>query len=431
METQDHSKSILFIIDDDEYILEAFRFLFKNDFKIYLFSNGYQSLKCLDITIPDLILTDVMMPEIDGFQLCKLFKEDPRTKEIPVIFISALDSSLNIKKCFQIGAVDYISKPVQYEEIKARVNLHLSINALQQELRLKNQELKFERDSLEQRVIDKTNALREKDVKLLQMDRLVSTYTLAAGIAHEINTPLGVIKSALNGLEKGIQTLIDCTQFWNGNVLSEDMKQSYSQFMDHCQLENLVQSIPKRIDRMRRSIERITTIVSYFRSFTRFETDSIAKININQSIEEALGILLMDHHCNITIDKKFSDIPLIECLSNDINQCILQLLRNAIESIKETGTITITTNFDQQNNQISMIIKDTGVGMSPETLKQAFHPFFTTKDIGEGTGVGLSISEKAIKSHGGSIHIDSQKSIGTCVTVRIPILFNPLISKPL
>ena len=400
-------KNTIFIIDDDPFILKFFAALFEEEYNIHTFNVPQKSYDYLDNEIPDLILSDIMMPQMNGFGLGKLFKNDERSKDIPLIYLSALDTETNISKCFEMGAVDYIMKPVDYNVVKARVNLHLSLSNLQKELHEKNLLLQQERDNLEKKVEEKTFELRKKDVQLIEMDRLVSTYTLAAGIAHEINTPLGIVKSGLFALKKGFNTLLDAVQYWDKIELAENLKNNYKDFCENSNLGTHLRTFPTRLERIERGLQRISNIVLQFQSFGRFKTGSIASIDINQSIEEAISILFKNKNSNIVLNKSYSDIPLIECLPNDINQCLLQLLRNAKDSIVDKGTITIKTSYDQPHNHALISIEDTGKGMSEEILGQAFHPFFTTKDIGEGTGLGLTITEKAVKSHGGSIKMNS------------------------
>lgn len=415
------TKNIIFAVDDDPFVLKFFKALFEEEYQVHIFTNGQEAYNHLDHLLPDIILSDIMMPLMNGFQFGKLLKNDERTKDIPLIYLSALDTATNISKCFDMGAVDYIMKPIDYNVVRARVNLHLSLSNLQKELSENNLLLQQERDTLEQRVEEKTSALREKDIQLIEMDRLVSTYTLAAGIAHEINTPLGIVKSGLFALKKGFQTLINAIQYWETIELPELIQTNYKTFSDNSQLDAHLRTIPGRFNRIERGIQRISNIVLQFQSFGRFETGSIASLDINQSIEETLSILFKTNSKNISINKSFSKLPTVECLSNDINQCLLQLLRNAKDAITDKGTITISTSYDESHEHILISIEDTGKGMSKETLRQAFHPFFTTKDIGEGTGLGLTITEKAIKSHGGSIKIDSEIEKGTNVMIRLPV----------
>jgi signal transduction histidine kinase len=417
----------IFVIDDDPIMLRLINGMFiGKNYKLSLFSQPEKAYQYVDEVIPDLILCDISMPEMNGFELGTLFKNDQRTKNVPLIYISALDSEENISKCFEVGAVDYITKPINYNEINARVALHLSINHLQKELAYKNKLLQKERDTLEQRVKESTQALREKDIQLIEMDRLAGTYTLAAGIAHEINTPLGIVKSGFFSLKKGFQKLISAIQYLDNVDLPDIIEAKFKEFKDSIQLDSHLKTAPGRFDRIERGIERISSIVSQFQSFGRFKAGHLAQIDINESIEQALTLVAKSDFNNLIIKKHFSKLPLVECLSTDINQCFLQVLRNAIDAVGNSGTVTIMTSYDDRKQEVVISIVDSGIGMSEDILKQVFNPFFTTKAVGEGTGLGLTISEKTIKSHGGYIMLDSEEGKGTLVIIRLPINAKPL-----
>ena len=419
----------LFIIDDDPLMLKFFEGLIGEDFELFLFKEPKASYAHLDKIVPDMIISDIMMPQMNGFQLGKLFKEDHRTKDVPLLYISALDSGESISECYHVGAVDYISKPINFIELKARVNFHLRLNHLQKELAEKNELLQMERDNLEQRVKESTEKLREKDVQLIEMDRLACTYTLAAGIAHEINTPLGIIKSGFFSLKKGFRILIDMIQFWDSLDLSDDTRENYKQFKNDNMVDTHLKTFDSRFNRIERGIQRISSIVSQFQSFGRFEAGDIAKIDVNKSLEEALTILTNTNDPEIIINKTFSELPEIECISIEIHHCFLQILRNAFDSVEKQGSITIKTSYDETSDHVLISVEDTGKGMSQQILKQVFNPFFTTKEIGKGTGLGLTISEKAIKSHGGNIMINSVVGKGTTVSIHLPVFPKQLQSR--
>ena len=161
--------------------------------------NGEDGLKiATSENPPDLILLDILMPGMDGYGVLERLQNIPRTKEIPVIFLSAMDEKRDVIRGLEMGAVDYITKPFHSAEVKARVRTHLSLK-------------------------EKTEQLRQKDLQLIEMDRMAGIGTLAAGIAHEINNPLGFIKSSVGSLKKGLNKMIGVVKYWDDKPVSESL----------------------------------------------------------------------------------------------------------------------------------------------------------------------------------------------------------------
>lgn len=359
--------------------------------------NGEDALRiAMSANPPDLILLDIMMPGMDGFEVCERLKADPQTKDIPVIFLSGLDDKGDIIRGLEVGAVDYIAKPFHKAEVKARVSTHLSLK-------------------------EKTEQLRQRDLQLLEMDRIVGIGTLAAGIAHEINTPLSIVKSSVGLLQKCIGKMTDAIHYWDDKPLPEALLTAYNDYLSGMNLEQLTASLDARYDRITRGIERIMKIVSSLKSFSRVDMEATGKIDLNRSMEDAVDVLSTQDDKEVEFVKEFKDVPLLECYPREINQGLLHVLKNALDAIDHKGTITLTTLYREEDDQIVIGISDDGKGMSPEVVKQVFNPFFTTKAVGSGTGVGLSMTERIIRRHGGKIDISSKEGEGTTVTIAFPV----------
>ena len=128
-----------------------------------------------------------------------------------------------------------------------------------------------------------------------------------------------------------------------------------------------------------------------------------------------------DIHHNIEIITELNELPMILCSGKDIHQCLLSTIKNAIDAVDKVGIIKISSNYRESENEVAVVINDNGVGMTPEVLKKAFNPFFTTKPVGSGMGIGLSMADRIIKRHGGNINLSSEKGFGTTLTLRIPV----------
>jgi signal transduction histidine kinase len=150
--------------------------------------------------------------------------------------------------------------------------------------------------------------------------------------------------------------------------------------------------------------------------------ETAGKIDINQSIEDAVEVLSTQDAKDVEFVREFQEVPLIECSPNEINQCLLHVLKNALDAVDHKGIIKMMTSYNEDKDQTIVRIVDNGKGMSPEVVRQALNPFFTTKAVGSGTGVGLSLTERIIKRHGGMINISSKEGEGTTVTITLPVV---------
>ncbi len=407
------------LIVDDEFVSRmTLQNLLSSLCECTTVENGEDALTvALSDNPPDLILLDILMPGIDGFEVCTRLKADSQTKDIPVIFLSANTEVEDKARGIKLGAVDYITKPFHKAEVKARVQTHLSIKKMREDLREKN--ITLERQVVE--IKEKTQQLREKDLQLIEMDRIAGIGTLAAGIAHEINNPLGFVKSTIGTIKKSMDKMRDALQYWDGKPVPEPLRQGYLGYVAAIGLDRVVGTLDEKFDRAGRGMTRIMDIVNSLKRFSGIDMEPLTKIDINKNIAELLKFVVKQKEKQIEIVTQFQELPLIECAPYEMNQCLLQLLKNALDALDNDGTITITTEWHCQSHLLVIRIVDTGHGMSPEVLRQAFNPFFTTKPVGSGTGVGLSLTERIIKRYGGVIQIESTEGLGTTATIKLPV----------
>ncbi|MBF0101793.1 MAG: hybrid sensor histidine kinase/response regulator [Desulfobacterales bacterium] len=440
-------KPLLLIVEDDISHIKILEVIFKDEFRIiprksgeqaiqffekmgFDFSNSKESsvdrmsideLIALKQNLPELILLDIEMPGIKGWEVCTRLKSISQLKDIPVIFISAMMDTEDITHGFKVGAVDYLTKPFNAAELKARVHTHLTLKRAKETLESKNILLEQQLIEIEQ----KTKKLREKDVQLLMMDRIAGIGTLAAGIAHEINNPMGFIKSNTNSIKKSTQNLIRFLSDWELKPEDQFLPEIFHKELDLINFNSFKQTLNSKYDRIERGIERIIQIVNSLRNFSRIDNEDVGKLDINKSIQEAIE-LLKPSNKTIMFQTMFEAAPMLECVASEINQCLMHVIKNAIDAIDtdKTGEIIIKTSVIAASdtipkNQIRIQVIDNGIGMTENVLNQAFNPFFTTKSVGSGSGIGLTITENIIKRHHGSITITSTAGKGTTVDIYI------------
>ena len=248
--------------------------------------------------------------------------------------------------------------------------------------------------------------LKDTQAQLAQAEKMASLGLLVAGIAHEINTPVGAISSMNDSLQRGLNKLKDEVA---GATFNEAEKKRFG---------NLFKIVEEATQVINSGAARVSTIVKRLRSFARLDEAELKTVNIHEGLEDTLTLVHHELKHDIEVVKDYGKIDSISCFPGQLNQVFLNLIINARQAIKGKGKITIATH--SQNNKIFIKISDTGAGIAKENLGRVFDPGFTTKGVGVGTGLGLSICYQIIKSHRGEISVTSELGHGTTFTIMLP-----------
>jgi signal transduction histidine kinase len=425
----DETQHLILVVDDNPANTKVlFDVLREAGHRVLVAKSGEVALERLQSARPNLILLDVMMPGIDGFETCRRLKSDEMTRSIPVIFMTALSEVEDKTQGFNLGAVDYITKPFQQQEVLARVQLHLQLYSLTQDL--------------EQRVRDRTTELetaleqlRQSQLQLIQNEKMSALGNLVAGVAHEINNPVGFISGNLKYAQSHVTDLLALMDFYLEQCPPNAAVQERIKKIDFSYLR---QDLPKLISSMKTGTDRIQHISTSLRTFSRSDSDRLIAYNIHDGIESTLLILshrLKENEFRPTIEiiKEYNELPLVECYAGQLNQVFMNLIANAIDAVEESNQglsyqeiedqpnqIVIKT--DVQTHQVRIQIQDNGVGISEASQQRIFDHLFTTKEVGKGTGLGLAIAHQIItEKHGGEIQVESILGQGTTFTIVIPI----------
>jgi signal transduction histidine kinase len=426
------SSAEILIVDDTPNNLRLLSDMLSNrGYEVRKAIDGQMALTSAQVEPPDLILLDIVMPDIDGYGVCQKLKSDPKTFQIPVIFLSALDDPLDKVKAFQVGGVDYITKPFQIEEVLARVHSQLTIRYLTQNLEL---QVAKRTEELTQALHD----LQEAQVQLVQTEKMATLGQLISGIAHEINNPIGFIEGNLDLVDKGIKQLLDHLHLYQKTVANPSSK--IEENAESIELEYLVEEIPEMIGSMKIGTDRIRQLSIALRLFSRADNSRAIKANLHEGIDSTLVILKHRLKANknrpeIKVIKKYGNLPLVPCYPNQLNQVFMNILANSIDAIDELGEgrsyaemaqsphqIVIRTAASPDRTKVAIEIADNGPGMSPEVKERIFDRLFTTKPPGKGTGLGLSISRQiVVDKHSGRLRCSSSPGEGTKFIIEIPV----------
>lgn len=399
-----NSQGIVLIADDNENNLRVLSTMLRTEgYEVRVAKNGEQVLKSVSLEKPEIILLDIHMPVMDGFETCKRLKDDINSRDIPIIFISALTETGSKVKALEMGGVDYITKPFQVEEVKVRVHTHLL-------LRRKTLELELT-----------LNNIKQLQTKLIQSEKMASLGVLVAGIAHEINNPINFVYAGINSLiknfmelEKGIKEVIEWVRQNKPEVADEleKIRENYA-------INKRLEVIPQLAGDIKTGAIRTTEIVKGLRLFSRSENEPKTKADITESIETALLLLKNRYKNRIQIEKQYQqNLKPIRCYPGQLTQAFINLIHNAIDAIPDKGIIQIEVR--ETEGGISISIADDGIGMPAELLSRIYDPFFTTKAVGDGMGMGLAITHGIIERHMGNIQVSSEVNKGTLFEIFLP-----------
>jgi len=264
--------------------------------------------------------------------------------------------------------------------------------------------------------------LKATHSQLLQQEKMASIGQLAAGVAHEINNPMGFISSNLGTMEKYLQRIAGFLELQSAGVaefapdqLKEELTRARSQFKVDFVLKDAANLLTESKD----GAERVRHIVQNLKSFSRVDDAQETYVDLNECLESTITIAWNELKYKTTLTRDYGDLPQVKCLPQQLNQVFLNILVNAAHAIEKQGEVKVTTRA--AGDRVTVAIADSGCGIPEEIRNRIFEPFFTTKEVGQGTGLGLSISYDIIKKHGGTIEVESEPGRGTTFIVALPV----------
>lgn len=423
-----HAK--ILIVDDDPQVLKLLSLLLSEyDYLIETAQNGQECIENIRKTNPDLVLLDVFMPVMNGIDACRIIKADPEIRHIPIIVLTSTADHETKHKCLDAGANDFLAMPIDQTELVIRIKNLLKLQAFE-EIRLKNRILVENKKVLEQKNMELEKAysdLKAAQSQILQQEKMASIGQLAAGIAHEINNPVGFIMSNLGSLQKFAGKLTDFIKIQSDAIENiaarkEEIETVISRVKEKkrsMKIDYIIDDLTKLINESLDGATRMKQIVQDLKAFSRTDEKEQKPADINAGLESTINIVWNELKYKAVVKKEYGDIPRTKCNLGQLNQVFMNILVNAAQAIDKQGEITVRT--WQEGGNINVSISDTGAGIPPEHLNRIFEPFFTTKEVGKGTGLGMSIAYDIVKKHKGEIIVESDIGKGTTFTIKIPI----------
>lgn len=280
-----------------------------------------------------------------------------------------------------------------------------------------------ERRRVEAELREINQKLKETQSQLLQSEKLASVGQLAAGVAHEINNPVGYIKSNLGTLRRYLDDLLlvmDAYQVLEQALEDRpDVIAPIRAVKEKVDFGYLKQDLQDLLRESEEGVGRVQGIVQDLKDFSHVDEAGWQWADLHKGLESTLNIVRNEIKYKAQVAKEYGTLPLVECIPSQINQVFTNLLVNASQAIEGHGTITLRTG--QTGDEVWVSVADTGRGITPENVVRIFDPFFTTKPVGKGTGLGLSLSYGIVRTHNGRIEVQSELGKGTTFTVWLPV----------
>jgi signal transduction histidine kinase len=394
------------VADDTPEMRGLIAEILADHYRLVTVSDGAEAWEAARREPPDLIISDVMMPHVDGYELCRRIKGDPATAVIPFVMLTAkADLTMKIEGLNR-GADDYLVKPFSPEELRARVASLLRLRRLHSELGKRNDEL---RTTL--------TDLRNAQAQLVQSEKMSSLGQLVAGLAHEINNSINAVYNGIQPLHAKARKLADSVdaalKASAGAISASDRDEILAGFRKISMLADVIEN----------GATRTARIVGDLKTFSHPGSERFEPFDLNQSLDMCLNLLSNHIRHRIVVHTDFAELGMVYGPGGQLNQVFMNILSNAQQAIEGQGEIWIRTRRDA--GQIFVGIRDSGCGMSDETRKRIFDPFFTTKAPGVGTGLGLSLSYGIIARLGGEIECHSQLGAGSEFIVSFPDVAEP------
>jgi signal transduction histidine kinase len=356
-----------------------------------------------------LVLTDWVMPEADGLELIRRIRSADAASYVYIILLTAKSEKEDLVVGMEAGADDFLVKPVDHSEL--RVRLRAGERIIQ----------------LESKLAEQNRQLRETQAALVQSEKLASLGQMAAGMAHEINNPLALVANNLAVLKRDVGDVLQIIDLYR--TIHADLQQTspevagqVDQLVQQCDYEYVRQQTPGMFDKSREGLSRVGAIVQSLREFARLDEAELDELDVGIAVDLVKSMLRRQLDSQgVTLKVECESAPPIVCEPAKIQQVLHHLLLNAIQASEPGGEVTCRLGSSRKG--VTIEVADQGCGIAPADLPHVFEPFFTTRPVGGGQGLGLAVSYGIVREHGGTIDVTSQPGEGS--TFRVSLLSRP------
>jgi len=350
---------LVFLVEDHDELRTFMTEILSRRFTVRAFPAAPPCLKVLESVHPAVVVSDVMLPGMSGFELARQIRKQASLQNVRIILATALSDSQHAVEGLGSGAHDYVRKPFSPAELLARVETQV--------------------------------ALQDLTRRLIQQEKQAMLGTFAAGLAHEVRNPAAAVQACVEPLRRSVKR----------------------------QLANPTPQLLECIDVIEESARRITALVRDVLDFSQVDRNQLESHELSDGVDRCLRLLASRLPPAVKVERAYTFQEPVRCQAALVNQLLMNLLDNAVRAVGPEGVIQVGTRAEK--NGVLVSVQDSGPGMTPETLQRVFDPFFTTREAGQGTGLGLSLSRQIAEAHGGSLSLQSQPGSGTTATLWLPM----------
>lgn len=408
-ELQEQRKACILVVDDDRLIRAMLASgIRRAGYDFLEAESGEEALRLVARHAPDFALLDISLDGMSGIELARHLHDETG---IPFMFLTSHKEEEMVSQAIENGALGYLVKPVDITQILPAIRTGL---ARAEEFR-----------RLRSTQADLNESLGQVRQQLMQTDKLASIGQLAAGVAHEINNPIGYVHSNIGALEDYIEDLFRVIDAYAAAELQPandpERRAQLERIKKELDLHFLREDIPALLGESKEGISRVRKIVQDLKDFSHVDNSHEWQwADLHKGIDSTLNMVNNEIKYKADVIREYGDLPEIECLPGQLNQVFMNLLVNAAHAIGgvERGRILVRTGATDHHVWVEVI--DSGCGIPKENLKLIFNPFFTTKPVGKGTGLGLSLAYGIVQKHNGTIHAESIEGEGALFRVMLP-----------
>lgn len=428
--SEEKDETRILIVDDDEAVRGLYCSYLSERYRCSTASNFDEAIALLQSEDFALVLSDMIMPGRSGIELLR--EINTRFLDTVVVIISGINRTQRVLDAVRLGAYDYLIKPCELDVLgltieRALEHRTLIRNSRQYKIDLErsNAELRHSKAEIEHR----RSELERLQAQIVHAEKMASLGQLAAGVAHELNNPAGFIFGNMEILKDCVSGLERLLRFYDRLSLSAEEQALADSIKNEIDYENTLKDLSSIVVDCRDGAERIRDVVQNLRTFSHLGEAEFKKVDIHEGLDSTIRLLSRYYTSgHIRLRREYSELPLVDCYAGQLNQVWMNLLANAAHAMKDGGEVRVKT--EHEGERVVVTISDTGCGIPPETMKRIFDPFFTTKPVGEGTGLGLSVTYSIIERHKGNISVDSQAGVGTTFRISIPVDSHPAEEEP-
>ncbi|MDN5849026.1 MAG: ATP-binding protein [Nitrococcus sp.] len=376
----DDERATVLVVDDEPDMQRYLVDLLSREYRVLSASDGRQGLALAQSSRPNLMVLDYMLPEIDGLEICRRIKESPETRSIRIVLLTARVDETTKLTALENGADDFLTKPFSGIEVQTRLHNLLRSAKLEQDLQSRNEELRTTLDELTQ-----------TQDHLIHSEKINALGRLSAGLLHEVNNPLNYALTALEVVK-------------NEPAITGD-----------AELGDMIGDIDE-------GMQRIRGIVTELRAFAYPSKGERQTFGVAKAVQGALQMLAHEHR-DVTVYNEVDESYQVGGSRNHVIQVLINLISNAVKAVRavaEQRTGEIRIHAEESNGRIQISVRDNGTGIAADTLDRVFDPFYTTRDVGEGMGMGLSVCQTIVRNHGGTLCVRSEEGAWTEFTFDLP-----------